>query len=533
MRSLMIVDDERNIRYGLKMMIEREFPDMYDIRMAAHGREAVGIYQEHAADIVITDIRMPVMDGIELIKSLADMESGSGRGIRPIVIILSGYDDFEYAKAAIQYQVKDYLLKPIRRDELFAALRKSEEALSRQADMTKKVAESEMYLQQLRIERLKELLELPEGQEMNEENGEGAIGFDAFTKPFWVAVMKYKYMDGTVMNRDELKQLVENLHDGSLGKVNACFHNGAGRVVMVGSSMEMFEELSRTFAVRELDGLFLGISREGREYTDIRKCYREAFTALSYTFIYPNIRLMKHKDIEGQRRSYPVPEEGIRRLGNLLGTERERDLKVLLSEIFHIEDMPNVDIEYLERVSRRINEQVFDEVFRKYGESLVEVLKLYRRVGTMDNFRHFHDYYRNLEFLLLGVNDYIKGVRTAHSEHSEIKAAITFMEENYHKPLNMAMVSNHVSLNYSYFSEAFKNHTGENFVVYLKKLRIAKAKELLEKESMKTMDIGKAVGFENSKQFSRVFKELEGISPHEYRLKLQIEASLNSDSDCS
>lgn len=530
MRSLMIVDDERNIRYGLKTMIEREFPDMYDIRMAAHGQEASKMYKDRSADIIITDIRMPVMDGIELIKSLANTEVGAGQGTRPIVIILSGYDDFEYAKAAIQYQVKDYLLKPIRRDELFAALRKSEEALNRQADMSRRVAESELYLRQLRIERLKELLELPEGQEMIGEEGEGAIGFDSFTKPYWVAVVKYKYIDGTVMNRDELKQLVENLYDGSRGKLNACFHNGAGRVVMVGSSVEMFEELARSFAGREMDGLFLGISRAGREYKDIRSCYDEALTALSYTFIYPNIRLMKHEDIEGQRRTYPVPEEGIRRLGNLLGTERERDLKALLSDIFHIEDMPDVDINYLERVSKRINEQVFDEVFRKYGESLVEVLKLYRRVGTMDNYRHFHEYYRNLEFLLLSVNDYIKEVRTAHSEHSEIKTAIAFMEENYHKPLNMAMVSNHVSLNYSYFSEAFKNHTGENFVVYLKKLRISKAKELLENSELKITDIGRAVGFENSKQFARVFKELEGISPHEYRLKLQMEASLKTDS---
>ncbi|WP_234972776.1 helix-turn-helix transcriptional regulator [Paenibacillus vortex] len=90
----------------------------------------------------------------------------------------------------------------------------------------------------------------------------------------------------------------------------------------------------------------------------------------------------------------------------------------------------------------------------------------------------------------------------------------------------MAMVSNHVSLNYSYFSEAFKAHTGENFVVFLKKLRIAKAKDLIQDGTLKLTDIGKAVGFENIKQFSRVFKELEGISPHEFRIKVQTDAGL-------
>ena len=62
--------------------------------------------------------------------------------------------------------------------------------------------------------------------------------------------------------------------------------------------------------------------------------------------------------------------------------------------------MPHVAIDYLEHVSKRINEQVLDEVFRVYGESMVEVLKLYRKVGTMDNYRHFHTYFRNLEHLL-------------------------------------------------------------------------------------------------------------------------------------
>ncbi|MNI85166.1 HTH-type transcriptional activator Btr [compost metagenome] len=84
----------------------------------------------------------------------------------------------------------------------------------------------------------------------------------------------------------------------------------------------------------------------------------------------------------------------------------------------------------------------------------------------------------------------------------------------------MAIVSNYVSLNYSYFSEAFKAYTGESFVTYLKKVRIRKAKELIGTGSLKLSEISAAVGFENTRHFSRVFKELEGISPFEYRGKL-------------
>ncbi|MBT2765268.1 response regulator [Paenibacillus sp. ISL-20] len=525
MRSLMIVDDEKNIRYGLKTMVEREFPDQYEIRLAAQGQEALDSFREEPANIVITDIRMPVMDGIHLIEALAELEETTG--VKPVVLILSGYDDFEYAKAAIRYQVKEYLLKPIRRDELFAALRKTEEALIRQAEVHNQVAASEVYLQQLQTHRLKELLELPQGMDM--EAAANEIGFESFVKPFRVAVMKYKYEDGNSMNKDELKQLIDNMRASVEGRINACFLDSKGRVVLIGSPDGQFEKLARQFTEREMDGLFVGISREGFRIEDIRIGYIQALTALSYTFIHPNVKLMSHDDIQGELRTYPVPEESIRKLGNMLGTEREREIQALLLDIFHIGDMPHVAIDYLEFVSKRINEQVLDEVFRVYGESMVEVLKLYRKVGTMDNYRHFHTYFRNLEHLLLHVNEYVKGIRSAHSEHSEIKAAVSYMEENYHRPLNMAMVSNYVSLNYSYFSEAFKAHTGENFVVYLKKLRITKAKDLLQDCAMKLADIGKAVGFENTKQFSRVFKELEGISPHEYRIKVQTGAGLQQE----
>ena len=113
MIKILIVDDERNIRIGLKTMIEREFPEQFELFLAAQGAEAFEQYITEGADIVITDIRMPVMDGISLIDKISsDQPSNESR--RPQIIILSGYEDFQYAKAAIRYQVADYLLKPIR-----------------------------------------------------------------------------------------------------------------------------------------------------------------------------------------------------------------------------------------------------------------------------------------------------------------------------------------------------------------------------------------------------------------------------------
>lgn len=215
--------------------------------------------------------------------------------------------------------------------------------------------------------------------------------------------------------------------------------------------------------------MLIGVSQEGSRLTDLPLCYHQACESLKYTFIYPKTRLIWYEDLQMKRLSYPVPREAIRKLGNILGTNREKEIGALLHEIFRVDQLPEIDMSYLEAVSRHMNEEVLDEVFRVYGEASVDVLKLYRKVGDMSNFCHFHDYFRSLEQLLSDLDEYIKEIRSAHSEHGDMKEAVAYIESHYDRQLNMAIVSNHVSLNYSYFSEAFKAYTGESFVTYLKK----------------------------------------------------------------
>ena len=519
MTKLLIVDDEKNIRIGLKTMIEREFPDQYEVVMAAQGAEAFELYLTTGADIILTDIRMPVMDGIALIEKISAEPPPTESG-RPLVIILSGYEDFQYAKAAIHYQAVDYLLKPIRRDELFASLRKCLDYLAKRSQTAKKLAVTESYRQQIQSVRLHELLLLHNLSEKEVSQWSAEIGFDQYKIPFSVSVLNYTNEDGSRMKKEELKSLTQHMFESIEGELNASLLDREGRVVLIGGPPAKFAELSLLAAERELDGMLIGVSEEGRRLRDLVKGYHQACESLTYTFIYPKTRLIRYGELAANRQSYPIPKEEIRKLSNILGTNQEKEIGPLLQDIFRIEQLPELDISYLETVSQHINEQVLDEVFRVYGEASVEVIKLYRKVGVLSNFRHFHDYFRSLEQLLSDLSEYIKEIRSTHSEHGEMKEAVAYIESHYHRSLNMAMVSNHVSLNYSYFSETFKAYTGESFVTYLKKVRIRKAKELIGKDILKLSEISAAVGFENTRHFSRVFKELEGVSPQEFREKL-------------
>ncbi|ANS75636.1 AraC family transcriptional regulator [Paenibacillus yonginensis] len=520
MIKLMIVDDEKNIRFGLKTMIEREFPDEYEMTTATQGAEALDLYRAEGADIILTDIRMPVMDGIALIERLSSEPLPQGQQGRPWVIILSGYEEFEYAKAAIRYQAVDYLLKPIRRDELFGALRKCKANLDKQSRIAEQLSATESYRQRVQSGLLLDLMLLEDLTEEEIELWSKDIDIARFTSPFTVAVLNYKYEDGSRMKKEELRQLAGHMFEAVDGELDACLLDREGRVVLVGGPHHKLAKLSALAGEKELDGLLIGVSEEGSRLEDLPKCYRQAVESLNYTFIFPKTRLIWYKELPAQRQAQVLPKEEIRKLGNILGTKQEKEIGQLLHHIFKVDQLADLDLGYLNEVSKRINEQVLDEVFRLFGEASVEVIKLYRKVGDLSNFRHFHDYFRSLQQLLFSLNEYIKEIRSAHSENGDMKEAVDYIEHNYYRPLNMAMVSNHVSLNYSYFSEAFKAYTGESFVTYLKKVRIRKAKELIGTSELKLSEISSAVGFENTRHFSRVFKELEGVSPVEYRGKL-------------
>lgn len=99
--------------------------------------------------------------------------------------------------------------------------------------------------------------------------------------------------------------------------------------------------------------------------------------------------------------------------------------------------------------------------------------------------------------------------------------AIRYIEENYDKDLNMAVVSNYISMNYSLFSYVFKQYTGSNFVNYLKDLRMKEAKRLLEETDLRVNEISQKIGYDNEKHFMKTFKSVCGVSPTEYRKNMQ------------
>ena len=147
-----------------------------------------------------------------------------------------------------------------------------------------------------------------------------------------------------------------------------------------------------------------------------------------------------------------------------------------------------------------------------------------------ENLKRLADYYSfptlavwQTEFMdwLLALHERINSRFDTNKNQQKIKRAIEYIQENYDKDLNMAVVSNHISMNYSLFSSLFKEFTGSNFVNYLKAIRMEKAKELLAETDLRIVEISAKIGYDNEKHFMKTFKASCGVSPSEYRKNAQ------------
>jgi len=512
MRTLLIVDDERNIRLGVKAMIDRECAGRYETLTAEGGREALGIIRSRKTDILITDIRMPEMDGFALIREAAEA------GNRPAVIILSGYDDFAYAKEAIQYDVKEYLLKPIVREELYRALDRVEEAL-RRAEQTEELRqEAERYRTDMAASVFAFLLVGEPADEAAVRQRAEAAGLTELLRPDYAVGVLKTAVDplGRAKAEDWLKQRAA---DGMRAVWTA---DRDGLLVFASPDPGLAEALAGELARICEPPVYVGLSEREASAARLAQRYRQAKRALKRSLVIPPVRsaVLAAESACGAGAAScaaDVPQDEVRKLANMLGTGRDQEMIALAGRLFELPESPDGGVAYIEALSRALNEHVFDQVFRTFGEESVEVLKLYRRVGSLDHYASLADYRRDVEELLLLLSDYIRSLRSAHAEHKEIRAAVAYIRENYWKDLNMAMAANHVSLNYAYFGQLFKEYTGESFVSYLRRVRIEKAKELLVHTDAKVYEIAQRVGFDNVKHFNRVFKEQEGITALEYR----------------
>ena len=482
MQTLLIVEDEKMIRQGIRTMAQRSGVPIDLILECANGVEALNLLSQRHVDVMFTDIRMQKMDGLELVRRVNEMED------RPLIVVISGYDDFSYAVEMLRNGVREYILKPVEREKIAEILRGLNEELERRN--TSHSRERELGIRQIR--------ELVENRSLSEAERQMIITkYEPYFYEGAYRICAFRY-DGEYDVGDSF--LLEDTSDGAL-------------VVLRDEYVSAFlkDEMSEKCA--GVGGVHRGLGEIFAAYEEASLMRRLAFLR-GKTCVYGEDEPKRIVETLLEKAQELLSESERTKRIQILGTEKTDDLIALWKSLFTTAEKEMLPLpDFSGAIGRDI-----DQILSVYRETVTgEDLETAERCRKMRHFENLTEYQNEFMDWLLDLNKRLGDRPDDVGIRQKIAQARAYIDENYATDLNMAVVSNQVSMNYSLFSYSFKQYTGQNFVNYLKAVRIAKAKELLADTDMKIIEISQTVGYENEKNFMKIFKSICGVTPGEYR----------------
>lgn len=488
MHTLLIVEDEKMIRQGIKTMVQRSKVPVDNILECSNGEMALEILKMQHVDVMFTDIRMPKMDGITLVKSMQELPHV------PLTVAISGYDDFSYAVELMRMGVREYILKPLDREKIREVLEKlNAEILKGQ--------ESAIYDRHLGKQQLKYII-------LNKN-------LTPAEKELLVKMYENTYLTNSY------QIVVSNETGGVLGgNDEEDFYIHLKSV----EGNELFLSASENIPILlrdELVNRYVGVSAVHSGLDTLREAYEEAYLARKEAFYLGN-PVCFYQKMREKKGTLHLEEGVIDQIIQQLGTDKFEDAIRQLSRILKNASLLSYPPEEMENGIRRL----LDGVLTTYANILKTKKEEIGEYYTIYGYNCLSEYESEILGWLENFCNTLNSRFDDYKNKQKIQQAIEYIKENYDKDLNMAVVSNHISMNYSLFSYVFKQYAGNNFVNYLKEIRIEEAKRLLEETDMKVIDVSSRVGYENEKHFMKTFKASCGVSPTEYRKNMQFKGKV-------
>lgn len=472
MNTILIAEDEKFIRRGIRVMAQRAPVPVGEILEARDGAEALELLRTHAVDLLITDIRMPHMDGVELVGQLDTLPH------RPLVLVVSGYGDFNYAVAMMRGGAQDYLLKPVEREKFYAALQKMEDLLAEKNAAQRN--DGQQYMRALRYLMLDNNMRGAERAELLAQ-----YGSRFFAGPY-------------------LGFCAAGIAEGASLPAAALQLHTIGALCLFVLPADQAARAAPALAAP------VGASTAKTGLGALHDCYAEAFSAWKQAYFlreaHPTCQAGALPHAGGQ------PRATVKQLVGLAGLSRPGEItRLLTAEARHVEEGGLAPDAFAALCSDFVHE------LHETYQNMIDTGDELARFGDVWAFADSRSYLAGLDAWL---GDFCARVAQEFADYEnkqKIRQAVQYIQKNYQNQLNMTMVSNEVSMNYSLFSLLFKQYTGTNFVGYLQKLRIEEAQRLLTSTDWKVNEIGRRVGFVDDKHFLKVFKTAVGLSPTEYR----------------
>lgn len=536
MVKVFLVEDELLIREGIKNGIEWEKEGYEFAGEASDGELALPLILKEKPDIVITDIKMPFMTGLELSRLIKKELPGIK------ILILSGHDDFEYAKEAIKIGVTEYLLKPVTSAKLLEALKSVSEEVVREREEEQL---QEMYRQEMRenteLKKFKFFGRLISGEISLGEAMEQGREFDMnLSAPMYQVVLFKIYAEKPGQEVDSgaygaVEREADNfscVHSFQRGVDGWAFLISGDREEQLREKTEIFLETVQQSLKKFRDvEYFGGVGRVVCRLREISISFREAEKAFASRFTREPDQIVSAESLEAVRESEEFEmgsfgeleqthcvvekflnngtiEEAANFVDACLDEIPEDNFKSLVMRQYVIMNIYVTVMSFCEKITKEEGQVLEKETLKKRGEELKKA------VNTAASKRDIRDYVVYLVEQAIEVRNAASGKRYSDIiQMAKQQIETTYMEEK----ISLNTVAAGVGMSPSYFSSIFSREMGKTFVEYLTETRIEKAKELLACTSMKTSEIGFEVGYKDPHYFSYIFKKMQGCSPKDYR----------------
>ena len=530
MMKLIIADDEKWVRATVKALIPFERLDLVLSCEAANGIEALELCRRHEPDILLTDIMMPGLSGLELIKELRTLQPN----LR--IVIISGYSDFEYAKTAMKYGITDYLLKPVDENELFQVLDRIRTELYEQARLIREEeAEKEQYKKALPVMYEAFLNQLISHNHMTTDqirNEFQKYGLNMTGNTYTLCI--FAPDDSSLSNEGRMEnayrqQLIRRAMKHFTKAIT--FPLTADKHVLVSllnnsqaeKIQKAFRLCNRILEKRSTSTVSAGISGSSPQLCMLPTLFGNARTALDTRFW-------------SGKGSIAAYEQG-----SLSG-----DLKLVLTEemlnkIALNLKLSNVQtaLSYVEatissfKQNCNISPTLVKEFFWQFVQSIIILLNIQlpfiQREFLVAGEKPYERIMKTqfIDSLESCVKELIENIYSFYHDKNPmdhnnlIENAKKVIESNFSGDINLEQVAKYVHISPAYLSELFKKETGMSFIDYKTIIRIENAKKLLCTPSLNIAEISGKVGYSDPKYFSKLFKKITGRTIHEYRKEIR------------
>lgn len=524
--KVFIVDDELLVRIGIKSCIEWTKHGIEVIGEASDGEEALQQIRRLKPDVILLDIKMPKMDGIELMNHLKNEK------LECKVIILSGFDDLYHVREAMKLGASDYLHKPCMNgkdvlDSLLSIRKQleTEKASSYQFNQSNNNEKSKLVLKKA---FLSEMLEgrygsdqdfIQKSRELDIKLENGYFSCLAFSVKNLCEIRKrYEGQDISL-----LQSSIENIMDGIFARekgVEFFCHDKNTYVIIIGikgiiSERRIIENtdslvklvLDATKRFLNID-ITIGVSDIHMTFREVKRAFDEADMSLRQKFYSNTGNIIYYRDIRRKVDSstFSKIDSAIAKLKDHLTKYEYDKFNIALKELVDLLEEDQCLSE--EDVKKLFNAFLF---LVKGGKEYLEEMEL---LVSCETLRQLYYVWGDIVGSKLSNDQYLKQHQT---NNYIVKGIVRYIDENYQTEISLNLLAQKFNISPNYISRLFKEVTGETLFNYLNGVRIEKAKEFLKDMQMKMYEIGYKVGFKSAVHFNIVFNKITGLTPKQYR----------------